>query len=185
MSNDSTPASSQRKTLWAPWRISFMRQLGQQDTDTPAGKPSCFLCDVADPDATDAFLAEQRVLHRSEHAVMLMNRYPYVNGHLLVAPRKHVVDLTDLEPPERHGVMDLIDLAARTLRRAVDCQGYNVGFNVGKCAGAALPGHVHAHIVPRWHGDTNFMELLGGVKVIPQALDDCYADLQAAVAAEL
>ncbi|MEM1445747.1 MAG: HIT domain-containing protein [Planctomycetota bacterium] len=168
-----------RKNLWAPWRIDFMRQLGSGETDA---KPTCFFCDCADPDASEELLAQERVLHRTRHAIMLLNRYPYVNGHLLVAPRQHVSDLNDLPAEVRHGVMDLIALGAECLKLALDCQGYNVGFNVGKCSGAAVPGHVHAHIVPRWHGDTNFMEMIGGVKVIPQALDDCYADLQKALA---
>ncbi|MEM7576996.1 MAG: HIT domain-containing protein [Planctomycetota bacterium] len=176
----STPS---RKNLWAPWRIDFMRQLSESPDDASGG--GCFFCDCAAEDASDALLEDQMVLHRTEHAVLLLNRYPYVNGHLLVAPRKHVADLSDLPADMRHGVMDLISLGADCLKRAMNCQGYNVGFNVGKCAGAAVPGHVHAHIVPRWHGDTNFMEMLGGVKVIPQALEDCYADLKRALAETL
>lgn len=172
-----------RKNLWAPWRIDFMRQLGGESADADSsGPPRCFFCDCSAEDASEELLTEQMVLHRSPHAILLMNRYPYVNGHLLVAPRMHVSDLADVPAEMRHGVMDLITLGADALRRTLDCQGYNVGFNVGKCSGAAVPGHVHAHIVPRWHGDTNFMEMLGGVKVIPQALEDCYADLKKTVA---
>ncbi len=168
-----------RKNLWAPWRIEFMRTLA----DDAAPDRGCFLCEVSAADASAQTLADQHVLYRNEHAVLLMNRYPYVNGHLLVAPAQHVGDLTDLSPEARHAVTDLIDLGAQALKRALSAQGYNAGCNVGRCAGAALPGHVHAHVVPRWHGDTNFMELIGGVKVIPQALEDCYADLHRAVEA--
>lgn len=168
-----------RNNLWAPWRIDFMRQLSASSAAAPEG---CFFCECARPDASAEALEKQCVLHRTPHALLMLNRYPYVNGHLLVAPTRHVPDLTDLPPDARQGVMDLIALGADALKRALDCQGYNVGFNVGRCAGAAVPGHVHAHVVPRWHGDTNFMEVLGGVKVIPQALEDCYADLKRAVA---
>lgn len=162
--------------LWAPWRIGFMQSLSQQE----AGKApaDCFFCEAAAADAPQAARDDHMVLRRTSHAVLMMNRYPYVNGHILVAPRRHVADLGDLEPAERHAVMDGIDLAARALRAGMNAQGYNVGFNVGKCAGAAVPGHVHAHVVPRWHGDTNFMEVLGGVRVIPQALQDSYATLR-------
>lgn len=158
-----------------------MKSLAETASDAEPADRGCFLCDCAASDAEPAVLAEQHVLHRTEHAILMLNRYPYVNGHLLVAPTTHVLDLSDLPRDTRHGVSDLIDLGARALRRATNCQGYNVGFNVGRCAGAALPGHVHAHIVPRWHGDTNFMELLGGVKVIPQAVEDCYGALKEAV----
>ena len=163
-----------RDNLWAPWRIGFMQTLTHRDTrEDPAG---CFFCEAArDTQARDP--DPHLLLHRGAHAVLLMNRYPYVNGHILVAPCRHVADLDDLEPEECHALMDGLQLAARALRRGMNAQGYNVGFNVGRCAGAALPGHVHAHVVPRWHGDTNFMEVLGGVKVIPQALEDSYATL--------
>ena len=167
-----------RDNLWAPWRLGFMRELasgGQQP------KPGCFFCGAAAEDATTETLEAEMVLHRGEHALLLMNRYPYVNGHVLVAPRRHVATLNDLETAERHAVMDGVALAAQAVSEAMNAQGYNVGFNVGKCAGAAVPGHIHAHVVPRWHGDTNFMELLGGVKVIPQALEDSYATIRDAV----
>ncbi len=167
-----------RKTLWAPWRIDFMRELAQGPPGESAGRPTCFFCTCTDPHASEEQLADEHVLYRNAHGVLMMNRYPYVNGHLLVAPAQHVTDLTDLTPEGLQNVMALIALGAKSLKAALDCQGYNVGFNIGKCAGAAVPGHVHAHIVPRWHGDTNFMEMIGGVKIIPQALEDCFADLK-------
>lgn len=183
------PTPPSKPTLWAPWRIEFMRQLNGNPGSAGAADGEdgrrCFLCEAAAPDATPEALTAQHVLYRTEHAVLMMNRYPYVNGHLLVAPAAHVTDLTELTAEARHAMSDLADLGARALQRALNCQGYNLGSNVGRCAGAAVPGHVHTHVVPRWHGDTNFMDVLGGVRVIPQALEDCYAEVNAAVAALL
>ena len=157
------------KALWAPWRMEYIRR--------PSGG-GCFLCEILPAGNDRANL----VLRRDPHAVLLMNRYPYNNGHLLVAPRRHVADLGDLSPEERAAIMDLLDLGVQALRATVRPDGFNLGFNLGGAAGAGLESHLHGHIVPRWSGDTNFMPVLADVKVVPQAMDELWADLSAALA---
>jgi len=170
---------SHDNNLWAPWRIQYIQSLGP---DTPADTdPRCFLCDCAAAD-NDEDRRRQLVLLHDERGIVLLNRYPYTNGHLLVAPPAHVCDLGDLDPTHRHGMIDLADFGCRLLKRAMNAQGFNVGVNLGRCAGAGVPGHVHLHVVPRWAGDVNYMDTLGGVRVIPQALDETYDLLHASLA---
>ncbi|MEO1236732.1 MAG: HIT domain-containing protein [Planctomycetota bacterium] len=173
-----------KPNLWAPWRMDYLEELGG---DNPPGQEpkekggsGCFLCDAAEPDLTPDRRRERLVLRRDDHGVVLLNRYPYTNGHLLVAPLVHVAGLTDLDAPTRAGLMELCDWAVRLLTDVVNPQGFNVGANLGRAAGAGVPGHLHFHVVPRWAGDTNFMDVVGGVRVIPQALEASYARLSAA-----
>lgn len=146
----------------------------------PAAKksePVCFLCEDAGLDAASDAGREHLLLLNDERGMLLLNRYPYTNGHLLVAPREHVGDLTDLSRKQRGDLMELAVYGERVLREAVQPQGINIGVNLGRCAGAGLPGHVHVHILPRWNGDTNFMQTVGRVRVIPQALEESHAIL--------
>ena len=150
--------------------MSYIRQLGL-DPNSQAGPPgpSCFICDAVEhPDK------QHLVLVNDERGVILLNKYPYINGHLLAAPRSHVELLSDLSRAQRADLMELTELSDQMLRLAMNPQGMNVGINIGRCAGAGLPGHLHVHVVPRWSGDTNYMETIGRVRVIPQALEECY-----------
>ena len=159
-----------RENLWAPWRMEYVSGL---DPD-PSDAGDCFLCDAwSRPDEDPA----RHVIHRSGHGIIVLNRYPYTNGHLLVALGDHVPDLDQIAPAARAELMELTALAHRVLVAAVNPQGANIGVNLGRCAGAGLPGHLHMHVVPRWSGDTNFMEVIGEVKVIPQALQAVYDQL--------
>ncbi len=162
------------RNLWAPWRISYLEGLGEP----PVGDAGCFLCDTAKAELTAESRAKHLLLLRDERGMILLNRFPYTNGHLLVAPAAHVADLSDLAAAERHGLIDLADVANRLLKGALNAQGVNLGMNLGRCAGAGVPGHAHLHAVPRWHGDVNFMEVVGGVRVIPQALERSYERLR-------
>ena len=173
---------SKRKNLWAPWRMSYLQQIG---AETPPAAGDCFLCAAGGAGADDGDDEARQVLHRGERATLLMNRYPYTNGHLLVAPFAHVPDLFDLDAATRAELMELAELGCRALRRALNCQGFNVGANLGAAAGAGVPGHLHLHVVPRWLGDTNFMDVVGEVRVIPQARDRAFALLKEAVGAEV
>jgi ATP adenylyltransferase len=167
--------------LWAPWRMAYIEQLVEDGGAPPPPVPAgCFLCEAAVSSSSDD-AAQRLVLHADEHGVLLLNRYPYTNGHLLIAPREHVPDLVDLTPAARAGLMELTVIAQRTLRAAMNPQGMNIGVNLGRCAGAGLPGHVHIHVVPRWNGDTNFMQIVGQVRVIPQALQASYEALRRAM----
>lgn len=153
------------EALWAPWRMDYIRQPSEDE---------CFLC-AAFADREDQ---SRLILHRGLYAAVVMNRYPYNNGHLMVAPYRHVADLDAQDAVERAETADLVAAAVRVLRRAVRPDGFNIGINLGRVAGAGLETHLHTHIVPRWNGDTNFMPVLGGIKVIPQALNELWLELK-------
>ena len=142
-------------------------------------KSGCFLCDHAQDEKA---FRENLVVVVQPYAFVCLNRYPFTSSHLLVAPRRHVGDLADLEPAEYDALMGLVRDSTVRLRRAVSCPAMNVGFNLGKAAGAGVPGHVHGHIVPRWEGDTNFMPVLADVRVMPEYLDDSWRRLYRAFA---
>ncbi|MDR0340633.1 MAG: HIT domain-containing protein [Puniceicoccales bacterium] len=128
---------------------------------------------------------ENLLLYRSSHSFVLMNRYPYNAGHLLALPQREVADLTDLDAEEGMDFWRTILFAERVLRKVMKPDGLNVGWNLGSAAGAGLPGHMHCHLVPRWHGDTNFMPVVGSVKVLPQALESLYDQLLSAFQKEM
>ncbi|MGD0542051.1 MAG: HIT domain-containing protein [Tepidisphaeraceae bacterium] len=145
----------------------YIRSLGKE------GK--CFLCEAALAEGDQQ--RERLVLWRSDQSVVLMNRYPYANGHLLIAPRAHKCDLEDLSQAEQLDLSVQTVAAVTLLKRAVSAQGFNIGINLGMVAGAGLPGHVHQHVVPRWGGDTNFMTVIGETRIVPEALSQLYAEL--------
>ena len=159
-------------TLHAPWRLDYIKTV----SDGPA---TCFLCDYAKSPEHDA---ANLVLARTPLCLLMLNKYPYVNGHLLVAPYRHAPTPVECTSEERAQTMELLALGQQALALAMNPQGFNIGFNVGKCAGAGVPGHIHAHIVPRWNGDINFITILGNVRIIPQAIDQAYAQLKDAIA---
>lgn len=163
--------------LWAPWRAQYIRE---SSTDGPgAGSDGgCFLCrGIAGADDRESLIA-----WRGENAVVFLNRYPYNNGHLLVAPRAHKGRLDELEGDELIGPIEAVRRAIGVLDRILRPQGYNVGLNLGKSAGAGLPGHLHWHVVPRWDGDTNFMPVTGDIKVIVESLGEFHERLAAEMA---
>lgn len=176
------------QNLWAPWRISYLQSLDGDADDQPPPQPGkdggCFLCAAAEPGLDADVMRDRLVLLSDERGSLLMNRYPYSNGHLLAAPRKHVADLGDMSAVDRAGLMELAELGNRLLRDAMHCQGVNLGMNLGRVAGAGVPGHCHMHLVPRWNGDVNFMQTVAGARVIPQALEASYEALRAALARE-
>jgi len=133
----------------------------------PDCDPDCFICQAV----VDSRDRERHVFFRSETSIGILNRYPYNNGHLLLAPQRHVARLDDLTEDEMLELTRQITRWVQCLEREMQPDGFNVGLNLGHAAGAGLPGHLHWHIVPRWTGDTNFMTAIGGAKVIPQSLD--------------
>lgn len=140
------------------------------------GGERCFLCEAAA--VTDQSAARKTlVLWQTAHSLVLLNRFPYTNGHLLVAPRAHKADLEELTPEEKLDFLEQTTEAVRVLRRAVSAQGFNIGINLGRCAGAGVPGHLHQHVVPRWAGDVNFMSVVGEVQVVPEAISKIYDEL--------
>jgi ATP adenylyltransferase len=152
--------------LWAPWRLSYVKEA------RPAGpEPDpCFLCAGLRVDQDKQNL----IVLRTPLSAVVLNRYPYNNGHLLIAPRAHKAGLDDLTAEELLDVMETVRKSVRTLDELMRPEGYNIGLNLGRAAGAGLPGHLHWHVVPRWNGDTNFMPVLGDTKVIVQSLDALY-----------
>jgi ATP adenylyltransferase len=143
--------------LWAPWRMEYI--MGEKDS-------GCFLCRLAQEEPSEQNL----LLAKTSRALVVFNRYPYNNGHLLVAPRLHTADLSALDPAAYAHLMELFRFSLAALRTAFSPEGFNAGLNLGKVGGAGLEEHLHWHIVPRWGGDTNFMPVTAGARVIPEAL---------------
>ena len=143
--------------------------------DKPSGD-ECFLC-VAASATSEKEKRDRLVLWTTAQSVVLINRYPYTNGHLLIAPRDHIADLEQLPDDVATDVQRQSTRALVLLKKALSPQGFNIGINLGRCAGAGLPGHVHQHVVPRWAGDTNFMSVVGEVRVVPQAMTQLYDEL--------
>ena len=152
--------------LWAPWRMEYIRGDNQ--------KHGCFLCDHPKDEAA---FRKNLVLVVQPHAFVCLNRYPFTTSHLLIAPRRHVAEPEDLDPEEYSALMSLLREAVVRLKCAVSCHGMNVGFNLGKAAGAGVADHLHGHLVPRWEGDTNFMPVLADVRVMPEHLDSAWRRL--------
>jgi ATP adenylyltransferase len=147
------------RLLWAPWRIEYIR--GIRDDE-------CFLCGKAQGEG--AADEDDLVVARGVESFLVMNAYPYNSGHILVAPYRHVADLSDLSESEIDEIMKLILHAKKLLVRLMRPDGFNFGFNLGAAAGAGVKSHVHGHLVPRWVGDTNFMPVIDNTRVVPEAL---------------
>ena len=165
--------------LHAPWRMAYIKSLEKDPALTdPLAKRhgGCFLCAAGDVEAAVGDLGEtpdeahrrRLVVWLGERVVCVINRFPYTSGHLMVAPRRHVADLEQLDVSEAREMHEATTRAIRLLRDAMNPQGFNVGINLGTAAGAGMPGHLHRHIVPRWSGDTNFMSVVGNVRVVPE-----------------
>ena len=147
------------RILWAPWRSCYVQE---------RKKGGCVFCQALE----DTHGPESLVLRRAERVFVMMNRYPYAHGHLLVSPTRHVPDLEGLTQEEAGDLMEETRLAVRVLARALGPEGFNVGINLGKVAGAGYAGHLHVHVVPRWNGDLNFMPILADVRVISEHLQE-------------
>jgi ATP adenylyltransferase len=158
----------ERKNLWAPWRIHYVQ--GLSEGPDPANKTGdCFIChNLKHPQDDDKNL----VLWRTDKSIVVLNRFPYNNGHLLIAPARHIPDLGDASDQELMEMIKLIKESQRALSLSIKPHGFNVGMNFGRCGGAGLPGHLHIHIVPRWDGDTNFMTVCSDTDVISQSLTE-------------
>lgn len=152
--------------LWSPWRSEYVTSFEDDD--------GCFLCSHLESSNDEANL----VLWRGDKMFVVLNRYPYNPGHLMVAPKRHVGELDDMDPTELHELIEVTQRSISILRQAMNPQGFNAGMNLGEAGGAGVPGHVHQHVVPRWKGDTNFMPSVAETKVLPELLTDTYAKLR-------
>ncbi len=157
--------------LWAPWRLSYVSTPSEKEK-LHAASDECFICRaVAAPAADDR---ANLLVHRTGLSAVVLNRFPYNNGHLLVCPREHKGRLDDLSPEQLLDLQLTIRRMTGILQKRMNPDGFNVGLNLGRAAGAGVPGHLHWHVVPRWVGDVNFMPVVGDTKVISQSLEVLY-----------
>ena len=154
------------KNLWTPWRMEYIGGKTDRTQD-------CIFCAAHGLPHSAADL----ILYRDTDLVVLMNRFPYANGHLLVAPSRHIPDLCDLSAGENAAIAAMLPRCARILRKTLQPEGFNIGLNLGTVAGAGLASHLHWHIVPRWHGDHNYMTVLAEIRTIPEHIDNTFARL--------
>jgi len=165
----------ENKNLWAPWRIQYVQGLGNEPPAAGKKKTDCFICHNLNHPQDDV---GNLVLWRTDKSIVVLNRYPYNNGHLLIAPARHIAGFEDASNEEMLEMIKLIRESQKALSLAIKPHGFNVGMNFGRCAGAGLPGHLHIHIVPRWDGDTNFMDVCADTDVISQSLPELLALLK-------
>ncbi len=155
--------------LWAPWRYAYLRTAASRE------KPACIFC-LHKLDR--AARRRKLIVYQDELTLVMLNRYPYNNGHVMLAPRRHVATPDLLTRRERSAVAELMSESIKRLRRALRPAGFNLGANLGRAAGAGFADHMHWHIVPRWEGDTNFMPVLASTRVLSQHLENSYAQLE-------
>lgn len=156
--------------LWAPWRFAYIES---------SSTPGCIFVDLPRQEDDRANL----LLHRGETAFVMLNAFPYTNGHLMVAPYRHTAEMIELGDPELLEINQLLAAAIEWLKEVYRPDGFNIGVNLGRAAGAGIPTHIHWHIVPRWNGDTNFMTTVGEVRVLPESLERSYDRLRPVVEA--
>lgn len=166
----------EHKNLWAPWRIKYIQGLNAPSSSEGLGKSSdCFICEIIkNPKDDDKNL----VLWRTDTSIVILNRFPYNNGHLLIAPLQHIGELGKTADEELLEMFKLVRESQKALSFAIKPHGFNVGMNFGRCAGAGLPEHLHIHVVPRWDGDTNFMNVCSDTDVISQSLIELLEQLK-------
>ncbi len=158
------------KRLWAPWRARYISGMDAGQS------PRCIFCEIQGGDDRDKL-----ILCRGRYCFVVMNLYPYNNGHLMVVPYRHVGELSELSDDERSELLHLAGRAVDAVREAMRADGFNLGINLGRAAGAGVEGHIHLHVVPRWNGDTNFMPVIGETKVISESLEDTYDKIKSAL----
>jgi ATP adenylyltransferase len=152
------------KTLWAPWRMEYINSDVKED--------GCIFCPGEETRRT-----ERGILYLGQRVLVMMNKYPYINGHLLVAPRRHVATPDLLDQAEMAALLTMVGHSVNIIKKVMKAEGFNVGLNLGRVAGAGVEEHLHFHIVPRWNGDTNFMTVFGDLRVIPEHMEQTHLRL--------
>ena len=154
------------KNLWTPWRMSYIKDAETKDKEC-----------IFEAGRNKKHEKESLLLFRNASVVVLLNRFPYANGHLLLAPSRHISDLNDLQPGESADLFDMIRQSVAIIRKHKNPDGFNIGLNLGTVAGAGHPDHMHFHVVPRWEGDHNFMTVLAEVRTIPEHIENTFDQL--------
>ena len=154
--------------LWSPWRYSYIK------SDKTAGS-GCVFCDLIENPASDE---ENFIVHRAGHNFVILNIFPYISGHVMVVPFRHLESITDSSAEESEELMSLTKKTVEVLRQVYEPQGVNIGMNMGKAAGAGVAGHYHMHVLPRWVGDVNFMTAIGETRTIPESLENTYQKIK-------
>lgn len=157
------------KQLWSPWRSTYIDSFGDSEKNH-----DCFLCSASAPKSNDPL-----VIAESAHTIVIMNRYPYNAGHILLSPKRHCPDTLLLTDEEYLDLMQMTRTMHAVIYAVYSPHGFNIGMNLGEAGGAGVPGHVHVHIVPRWSGDTNFMSTIGDAKVISSSMEKIVSELKA------
>lgn len=178
-----------QQRLWAPWRYDYVAGKVPDDLPVdrlepsgwhPGAKHTCFLCRAAahyaDPKKSDR---QNLVVWRGNHVFVILNRFPYNNGHILLAPYRHIAALDELTSHEHLETLNKLGELTNLMQECIQAEGFNIGLNLGRVAGAGVPGHLHWHLVPRWQGDHNFMPVTGSTSIIPQAIDSLWELLTA------
>jgi ATP adenylyltransferase len=159
------------KVLWAPWRAKYVSTFINEE------KKGCIFCEMLNNGKSDR---ENLILYRGKHSFVVLNRFPYTSGHFMIVPYRHVPSFEDLSEDERMELMEVLSISIKALRISYRPDGINVGMNLGRAAGAGIEEHMHIHVVPRWVGDTNFMGVIGEVRVISDSLDSSFEKLKKA-----
>lgn len=163
------------KRLYAPWRSFYAKSISEGKKEN-GNKEQCDFCTQLAAQNDEKYF----ILKRTEHCFVCLNLYPYNSGHLMVLPLNHVAQLNELSAQVRTELMELVNASTTIAQQVLKCQGVNIGINLGKAAGAGIPSHLHAHVLPRWSGDTNFLPLIADVKVVSFDLHDLYKQLKPA-----
>jgi len=157
--------TNNNKILWSPWRMEYVKREKEK---------GCIFCNKIDQNDDEKNL----ILVRKKYSFVIMNLYPYNNGHLMVVPNRHISDYELLNEAERNEIAELTSLSIKIMKKVLNCQGFNIGMNIGSIGGAGIADHLHQHIVPRWQGDTNFMPIIGHTKVVVDGLNETYNTLK-------
>lgn len=152
--------------LWAPWRMEYIKKIKKEE--------GCILCQKPTEDSDET----NYILYRGDKNFIIMNTYPYNSAHLMITPYRHIANLDELTDVERNEHFKLVSRSTRVLKQVFSPDGFNIGINLGRSAGAGIDKHVHTHIVPRWAGDTNFMSVIAEIKVVSEALEETYQKLK-------
>lgn len=153
--------------LWTPWRFAYVSSVAREDDE------QCVFCRILSEERDE----QNYLLFRAKYVFIILNIYPYTSGHLLIVSRRHIASLEEAEPQELHSFADLAQACVRALRLAYSPDGFNLGFNLGRSAGAGVERHLHMHVLPRWVGDSSFVSVVSETRVIPEALDQTYRRL--------